>query len=78
MGPYVNGFETRLLELSYTPGTVRNALKDIGSIGRWLEEENLDVSELTKESLEAFVCARRSAGWRRVRASGALHLCSIT
>ena len=66
MGPYVNGFETRLLELSYTPGTVRNALKDVGNIGRWLEEENLDVSELTKESLEAFVCARRSTGRRRV------------
>jgi site-specific recombinase XerD len=66
MGPYVNGFETRLLELSYTPGTVRNALKDIGNIGRWLEEESLDVSELTKESLEAFVRARRSTGRRRV------------
>jgi hypothetical protein len=66
IGPYVSGFETRLLELSYTPGTVRNALKDIGSVGRWLKEENRDVAELTKESVEAFVCARRWAGWRRV------------
>jgi hypothetical protein len=67
MGPYVIGFETRLLELSYTSGTARNALKDIGAIGRWLQEENLDVSELTKESLEAFIYARRSTGRRRVR-----------
>jgi site-specific recombinase XerD len=66
MGPYVSGFKFRLLELSYTPGTVRNVLKDVGGIGRWLEEENLDVSELTDESLEAFVCARRTTGHRRV------------
>jgi site-specific recombinase XerD len=66
MGPYVSGFKTRLLELSYTPGTVRNVLKDVGGVGRWLEEENLDVSELTNESLEAFLCARRTTGRRRV------------
>ncbi len=66
MGPYVSGFKTRLLELSYTPDTVRNVLKDVGGVGRWLEEENLDVSELTNESLEAFLCARRTTGRRRV------------
>jgi hypothetical protein len=34
--PYVEGFGARLLELGYTPGTVRNALKVVGQLGRWM------------------------------------------
>lgn len=41
MGPYIDGFRARLLELGYTPGTVRNALKVAGQLGRWMVDANV-------------------------------------
>lgn len=66
MGPYVDGFGSRLLELGYTPETVRNMLKDIGQLGRWMATEDREPSRLTKAAIEEFLCARRQEGHRRV------------
>lgn len=65
MGPFIEGFSARLLEVGYTPSTVRNMLKDVGQLGQWMESEKLEVSQLTKTSVEAFIHARR-AGRHRV------------
>jgi site-specific recombinase XerD len=65
MGPFIEGFSARLLEVGYTPLTVRNMLKDVGQLGQWMESENLEISQLTRASIEAFIDARRS-GRRRV------------
>jgi site-specific recombinase XerD len=65
MSPYINGFSTRLLELGYTPGTVRNALKRVGQLGRWMATENLEASQLTEDVIAAFLSARRADGHQR-------------
>lgn len=36
MSPYVSGFERRLLDLGSTRSTVRNMLKEVGKLGRWM------------------------------------------
>jgi site-specific recombinase XerD len=64
MGPFIEGFSTRLLEVGYTPSTVRNMLKDVGQFGQWMENEKLEVSQLTVASMEAFIHARRSGRHR--------------
>ena len=38
LGPFVEGYRVRLLELGYTPGTVRGMLKVLGQLGRWMDE----------------------------------------
>ncbi len=66
MGPFIEGFSARLLESGYTPGTVRNALKDVGQLGLWMESEVLEVSQLSEDAVEGFLRSRRAAGRRRV------------
>ncbi len=66
MGPHIDGFGARLLELGYTPGTVRGLLKDVGQLGRWMASEDVEASQLTSASIDAFLSARRIGGHRRV------------
>ena len=66
MGPYIGGFEERLLDLGYAPDTVRNMLKHVGQLGRWMSEQELQASQLSAESTAAFVSAYRAGGRRRV------------
>ena len=66
MGPHIEGFGARLLELGYTPGTVRGLLKDVGQLGRWMASEDVEASQLTRASIDAFLSARRIGGPRRV------------
>jgi site-specific recombinase XerD len=66
MGPFVEGFSARLLELGYTPGTIRNVLKDVGQLGLWMEREGLEASQLSKDAVEGFLLSRRATGRRRV------------
>jgi site-specific recombinase XerD len=66
MGPYVAGFQAWLLELSYTPGSVRNALKMVGQLGRWMASADVEASQLNEASIEAFRGALRAGGVRRV------------
>jgi site-specific recombinase XerD len=66
MAEHVDGFGVWLLELSYTPDSVRNMLKEVGQLGRWMALQGLDASELTRGSLEAFIGHRRAEGYCRV------------
>jgi site-specific recombinase XerD len=66
MGPYIRGFEGRLLDLGYSPETVRNMLKEVGQLGRWMAQLGLDASQLGTEPITAFVAAQRAVGRRRV------------
>jgi site-specific recombinase XerD len=70
MGPFVEGYRTRLLELGYTPGTVRGMLKVLGQLGRWMESEGLKPERLDAAAIEAFRTARRAGGDRRVATTG--------
>lgn len=66
MGPYIRGYEGRLLELGYTPDTIRNMLKQMGQLGRWMAPLGLDASQLGTELITGFVAAQRAVGLRRV------------
>ena len=65
LGPQVDGYQAWLLKRGYSPDTVRNMLKLLGQIGRWLEVENLAVTDLDESQLDRFIAARRAAGDRR-------------
>jgi len=66
MGPFINEFEERLLDLGYTPSTVRNTLKAVGQLGRWMNVKGLDASQLNSASILEFVGAACREGHRRV------------
>ena len=64
LAPFVEGFGSTLLSRGYTPGSVRNMLKVLSQLGRWLEDTGIDPSELDLGLVDAF-CEYRRAGWRR-------------
>jgi len=46
LGSQVEGYRAWLLGRGYTPGTVRNMLKDLGQVGRWSAATGLELAEL--------------------------------
>lgn len=72
LGPFVEGYRDRLLELGYTPGTVRGMLKVLGQVGRWMDDERVELGELDVAAVEAFRAVRRAGGGRRVASVGEL------
>jgi site-specific recombinase XerD len=74
MEPFVEGFGLRLVELGYTPGSTRGLLKGVGQLGRWMALENVGVEHLGGVTIDAFVCARRADGFRRVPSRSSLRL----
>ena len=48
MGPHIDGFRDRLMELGYTPGSVRQILKLVGHLGRWMVNADVEVSQLNE------------------------------
>ena len=75
LGSEVEGYRVWLTDRGYTPGTVRNMLKDLGQVGVWLSAEGLVAAQFDEQRAAAFRAARRRAGRRRVpgeRAMGPL------
>lgn len=66
MGPYVEGYRARLLELGYTAGSSKHQLRWLGQVGRWMAAEDLEIGELDGAGIEAFFAGRRAAGELRV------------
>lgn len=66
LGPYVEGYRVRLLELGYTPGTVRHQLKFLGQLGRWMASEGIEAQQLDSGMVEKCLAARRAEGCLRV------------
>src|SRR5450631_201173 len=66
LGPFVEGYRVWLLESGSTPQTVRAMLKELGSLGRWMDAEGVEVGALTVTGIESFLADRRAAGRRRV------------
>lgn len=64
LGPHVDGYRARLLELGYTPGTVKHKLNELAHLGRWMASEGMDVGQLNNEVIAAFLAA---TGLRRPR-----------
>ncbi|WP_222432412.1 site-specific integrase [Leekyejoonella antrihumi] len=55
-----------MTQQSYTSGTIRNMLKELGQVGLWLSAEGLDVAQLDEEQVETFRAFRQASGYRRV------------
>jgi site-specific recombinase XerD len=66
LGPQVEGYRAWLVQRGYTASTVRNMLKELGQVGRWLTAQELEVEQLDEQWIAAFIAARRAAGYRRV------------
>ena len=66
LGPQVEGYRAWLTQRGYTPGTVRNMLKDLGQVGVWLAGAGLEASQFDQERASAFLAARRASGRRRI------------
>lgn len=64
LAPQVEGYRAWLAQRGYTPGTVRNMLKDLGRVGVWLSAEGLDASQFNEERASVFRTAQRAAGHR--------------
>jgi site-specific recombinase XerD len=60
------GYRVWLEHRGYTPTTIRNMLKELGQVGRWLSAEDLSLAELDADRLTVFRSARQTAGYRRV------------
>ena len=74
MGPFVEGFGLRLVELGYTPGSLRGLLKGVGQLGRWMAIEDVKLEQLGSEAIDAFARARRTDGFQRVPSRSSLLL----
>lgn len=72
LGPQVEGYRAWLMQRGYTPGTVRNMLKDFGQVGLWLSTEGLEAAQLDEERMAAFLAARQVSGYRRVPGTRAM------
>jgi hypothetical protein len=72
LGPQVEGYRGWLAQRGYTPGTVRNMLKDLGQVGLWLSTEGLEAAQLNEERMAAFLTARQGAGHRKVPGTRAM------
>jgi hypothetical protein len=57
LGPYVEGYRARVLELGYSPLSVTRSLTALGHLGRWMEREHVDVDQLDADAVMAFLAA---------------------
>jgi site-specific recombinase XerD len=69
---YASGFAAELTRLGYTPLSVQGQLRLMAHLSRWLADGGLDTAALSGPTVEAFAVARRRAGYRAYRGSGAL------
>jgi site-specific recombinase XerD len=68
----VENYRAWLTERGYTPDTVRNMLKELGQVGRWMEAEGLGLTALDEGQLALFQSSRRAAGYSKLPGSRAL------
>jgi site-specific recombinase XerD len=72
MEPFVGGFEAHLLLSGYTPATTKNALKDVGRLGRWMADVEVEATDLNATTVGAFLMFLRASGARRIPGPRAL------
>ncbi len=66
LGPFVEGYRSRLQELGYPSSSARNKLKELGQLGRWMAGQEIGAAQLSGSAVEKFLVARRAAGCKRV------------
>ncbi len=66
MGPLVAGFRTSLVDQGYTSLVIRNMLKDLGALGRWMQEHDVQPGQLTPAVIAEFRNDCLASGRRKV------------
>lgn len=66
MGPYIAGLQARWSELGYSDLAIRNMLKDVGAVGRWMQQHDVQPGDLSPAMLDDFRRYRIAAGARRI------------
>jgi hypothetical protein len=66
MGLFVSGFRASLSEQGYSVLVVRNMLKDIGALGRWMQEHDVQPGQLTPAVIAEFRNDCLALGRRKV------------
>jgi site-specific recombinase XerD len=66
MGLWVAGFHVSLSEQGYSALAVRNMLKDVGAVGRWMQERDLQLGELTPAVIGEFRLDCMARGGRKI------------
>jgi site-specific recombinase XerD len=66
MGPYIGGLRARLVELRYTPDSIKVMLSLFGRLGRWMDDANVEVARLDEAAIASFLDVLRARGTRRV------------
>jgi site-specific recombinase XerD len=66
MGPFVSGFQSSLSEQGYSALAVRNMLKDVGAVGRWMQESDLQPAQLTPAVIAEFRVDCLARGRRKI------------
>ncbi len=70
LAAHEDGLWSDLLRLGYTPLSARNLLRVAAHMSRWLHARHLSSSDLTTDSIDAYLRDRRAAGytcWRTPR-----------
>ena len=66
LGPFVEGYRSRLEALGYPPSSARNKLKELGQLGRWMAGQGIEATQLNDARVGEFLLAQRAAGGGRV------------
>jgi site-specific recombinase XerD len=66
MGPHIDGLRARLLELGYTPGSIKQILTLVGQLGRWMASADVEVSQLDEAVVGSFLDTMRIRGKQRI------------
>jgi site-specific recombinase XerD len=66
MGPFVASFRTRLSEQGYSDLAIRNILKDVGAVGRWMQKRDLRPGQLTPAAIAEFRSDCLAMGRRKI------------
>lgn len=66
MGPFVSGFRTSLSEQGYSALVIRNMLKDMGALGRWMQDHDLRPGRLSAVVIAEFRSDCLAVGRRKV------------
>src|SRR5438876_3453458 len=74
VGAFIDGFEARLLERGYTPGTVEQVLKYARQFGRWMTAADLEVWQVDESAVDAFLDSRAARRTRQVGTRNLGHL----
>lgn len=66
---YAAGFAAELAAQGYTDLSLRNHLRVVAHFSRWLEAKRIEVSELTRQSVDRYLRVRRRTRtcWRSIR-----------